>query len=119
MIRYCTEPGSPVIEITVEGKVADSDLTATLERLRLDLERNGKTRLIEVIRHFSGIEPKAIWSDMTLGIPLARKVTHVAVVADQMWIRALSHLGHIFTTAELKIFALENLAQAREWISQA
>lgn len=118
MIRYSTEPNSPVVELTVEGKITDADLRANIERLRDDLERNGKSRVIEVIQHFTGMEPRALWTDVKLGLPLSQKVRRVAVVADHAWIRAASHLGRFFTSAELKIFAPAQLSQARAWIAQ-
>jgi hypothetical protein len=117
MIRYSTEAGSPVVEITAEGHITNQELEDGINRLRVDLEQNGKTRLIEIIEHFTGIEPKAIWTDMKLGIPLAQKVSRVAVVADQAWIRSLTELGHLFTRAELKAFPPEELTQARAWIA--
>ena len=118
MIRYSTEPNSPVVELTVEGRITDADLKANIERMRADLEQNGKTRILEVIQHFSGMEPKALWTDVKLGVPLAHKVSHVAVVADQAWVRAAAHLGRFFTTAELKIFEPAELDQARTWIAK-
>jgi hypothetical protein len=118
MIRYSTEPNSPVVELTVEGRVSDADLKAAIARLRDDLERNGKTRVLEVIRRFTGMEPQALWTDLRLGLPLAHKVSRVAVVADQAWIRAASHLGRFFISAELKAFEPAELDQARTWIAQ-
>jgi hypothetical protein len=118
MIRYSTELNSPVVELTVEGKITDADLKANMERLRDDLERNGKTRILEVIEHFTGMEPQALWTDFRLGLPLARKVSRVAVVADQAWIRAASHLGRFFTSAELRAFEPAELDEARTWIAQ-
>jgi len=118
MIGYSTEPNSSVVEITVEGKITDADLKTNIERLRDDLERNGKTRILEVIQHFTGMEPQALWTDLKLGLPLAHKVSRVAVVADQAWIRAASHLGRFFTSAELKTFEPAELDQARTWIAQ-
>jgi len=32
-------------------------------------------------------------------------------------VRPSSELGHLFTRAELKVFALDELAQARAWIA--
>jgi hypothetical protein len=118
MIRYSTEPSSPVVELIVEGKITEADLKANIERLRDDLERNGKTRVLEVIQHFTGMEPRALWTDIKLGLPLAQKVDRVAVVADQAWIRAASHLGRFFTRAELKAFEPAELDQARTWIAR-
>ena len=118
MIRYSTEPNSPIVEITVEGKVTDAELTASIQRLRDDLERNGKARILEVSQHFTGIEPQAIWTDLRLGLPLAHKVNRVGVVADQAWIRAATRLGRFFTSAELKTFEPAELDQARRWIAR-
>lgn len=118
MIRYSTEPNSPVVEIKVDGKVTDAELTASIERLREDLEQHGKTRVLEVIEHFTGIEPQALWTDLTKGPPLAQKVSRVAVVADQAWIRAATHLGRFFTRAELKAFEPSELDEARTWIAR-
>ncbi|AUT61731.1 MULTISPECIES: STAS/SEC14 domain-containing protein [Paraburkholderia] len=117
MILYHTEPDSPVIEISVEGKITDHDLREAIERMRGDLELNGKTRVLERIERFAGIEPRALWTDITLGVSLARKVTRAAVVADAGWIRASMHLARFFTKAEVKAFHVSELEQARIWIN--
>ena len=98
MILYHPEPDSPVIEISVEGKITDHDLREAIERMRGDLDLNGKTGVLERIEHFAGIEPKALWSDITLGVSVARKVTRAAVVADAGWIRASMHLARFFSS---------------------
>ncbi len=119
MITYQSQAGSPVVELRVEGRVTDAELVANVDRLRTDLEVNGKSRLIEIIENFTGIEPAAIWSDVRLGLPLAQKVERVAVVADQAWIRTLTHLGPLFTRAEIRSFAPAELDEARRWIGMA
>lgn len=117
MILYHTTPDSSVIEISVEGKITDHELREAIERMRSDLELNGKTRVLERIEHFSSIEPKALWTDLTLGVSLARKVTRAAVVADAGWIHASMHLARFFTKAEVKAFHVDELKQARAWIN--
>lgn len=117
MILYHTKADSPVIEICVEGKITDHDLREAIERMRGDLGLNGKTRVLERIEHFTGIEPRALWTDITLGVSVARKVTRAAVVADAGWIRASMHLARLFTKAEVKAFHVNELEQARIWIN--
>jgi SpoIIAA-like len=117
MIRYTTQPGSPVVEIRANGTITTQELKDAITALRADFEQNGKTRVIEIIEHFTGIEPSAIWTDITLGVPLAQKVDRVAVVAEQSWVRGLAELGHLFTRAELKVFVPTELDQARAWIA--
>jgi hypothetical protein len=119
MITYHTEAGSPVVEIGVAGDVTNYDLEGWLNHLRVDLDENGKSRILEIIEQFSSIEPAAIWTDIKLGIPLANKVDRVAVVADQAWIRALSKLGELFTRAEVRSFEPNELDEVRAWIGSA
>jgi hypothetical protein len=117
MIQYSTQPGSPVVEIIVEGTVTSKDLEETINGLHSRFDQEGKTRVIEIIQHFTGMELAALWSDIRLGIPLAQKVDRVAVVADQKWIRQFAELGRMFTKAKLKVFAPDDLAEARAWIA--
>ncbi len=117
MIRYSTQPGSPAVEMTVEGTVTKHEVEEAIKGLQCGFDQDGKSRIIEIIQHFTGIELSAIWTDIRLGVPLAQKVDRVAVVADQMWIRQMAELGHLFTRAELKVFAPAKLEQARAWIA--
>lgn len=117
MISYTTQPGSPVVEITVEGTLTNHELEETIKSLQAGFDHEGKTRILEIIQHFTGMEPSALWTDIRLGVPLAQKVDRVAVVADQTWIRRMAELGGLFTRAELKVFAPAELAEARSWIA--
>ena len=117
MITYNTEPASPVIELHVSGEVTNAELKASIMQMRDDVELRGKTRVLEFIEHFTGIEPSALWTDITLGAPLSNQVTHVAIVADQAWVRAVTHVGVLFTKAAIRIFEPAQIAEARAWIA--
>jgi hypothetical protein len=116
MIDYKSEPGNPVIEVRASGKITNDELKACLDQVGPDLEA-GKTRVLEIIEHLTGMEAAAIATDFRQGMPLAQKVTRVAVVADQSWVRGATHLGALFTRADLKVFKPEQLAEARSWIA--
>jgi hypothetical protein len=117
MICYSTQPGSPVVEITVEGTLTNEDLETVIGHLHAEFDAGGKSRVLEIIQNFTGMELSALWTDMRLGIPLARKIDRVALVADRSWIRQLAEIGRLFTRAELKVFTPDELAQARAWIA--
>ncbi len=117
MIRYSTQPGSPVVEITVEGTLTNEDLETVIDRLHAEFDAGGKSRVLEIIQDFIGMEWSALWTDVRLGVPLAQKIDRVAVVADRSWIRQLAEVGRLFTRAELKVFAPDELDQARAWIA--
>jgi hypothetical protein len=117
MISYSTEPSSPVMEIHVSGVVTNAELTERMLQMHEDVELHGKTRILEFIEDFTGIEPSALWTDIRLGVPLANNVTHVAIVADQAWVRAVTHLGGLFTRAAIRVFEPSQADEARAWIA--
>ena len=116
MIHYRSEAGSPVVEIEVKGKVTDAELKAALAQFRADVA-GGKTRVIEVIRDFEGIEPRALWTDLTQAAPLASKVKRAAVVADAAWIRSLASISQHFIQAEVRAFEPDKIEVARAWVA--
>ena len=118
MIQYSALPDSPVIEVRVAGHVTSHELQAASDQLRHDLAENGKTRILEIVEHFTGMEATALWSDFKLGMELASKVSRVAVVADQGWVRSFAHLGRFFIRAEMRIFTPGELDQARAWMAE-
>ncbi|MHB8528051.1 MAG: SpoIIAA family protein [Caulobacteraceae bacterium] len=105
-----------MIEIRVSGKVTNADLASRVGQVRDEVELHGKTRILEFIEHFTGIEPSALWTDIKLGVPLANKVTHVALVADQGGVGAVAHIGVLFTKAQIKVFEPSQTEEARSWI---
>jgi hypothetical protein len=117
MITCKSDPTSSFIEIHVSGAVTNADLTACMGQAREAVEHQGKTRILEFIEHFTGIDPSALWTDIRLGVPLANKVTHVAIVADHAWVRAVTHVGVLFTKAKIEIFEPNQADQARAWIA--
>jgi hypothetical protein len=87
--------------------------------MREDIEVRGKTRALEQIEHFTGIEPSALWRDITEATPLAQKVSRAAIVADAAWIRGATHLGKFLTRAEVRTFRPEEIDAARAWLREA
>lgn len=118
MIAYDnSRPG--LVELTVSGTVTKDDITNVCARMERDIEVSGTVKVLENVAGFAGIGPAAIWQDLKLAFPLARKVSHVAVVADQAWIRAAAGFGRLFTSAEIRTFRTDELDAARAWLQAA
>ena len=118
MIAYDnSRPG--LVELTVSGTVTKDDITDACTRMERDIETSGTVKVLENVTDFTGIGPAAIWQDLKLAIPLAKKISHVAVVADQAWIRAAAGFGRLFTSAEIRTFPAKDLDAARAWLQAA
>ena len=51
MIQCSSQPGSPVVEIMVEGTVTNKNLEEAINALHSGFDQDGKTRVIEIIQH--------------------------------------------------------------------
>ena len=118
MIAY-EKTANGIVELTVSGRVTKDEVTAACERMARDIEEAGTVRVLENVVGFEGIGLAAIWEDLRLALPLARKIDKVAVVADQGWIRAAVGVGRLFTSAEIRHFAPGEAAAARLWLAEA
>lgn len=117
MIEYRNNPHNNIVEISVEGKISEADFESVIARLRGDIEKHGKLRILEEIRSFEGIDPIALWKDIRFGLAHVNDVTHAAVVADAKWVRTFAEAVNSVLSAEVKAFERPHLNEARQWLA--
>ena len=89
MLTYTKTPDSNVAEIVVDGKITDEEMNAAMTAMKADLDKGGKIKLLEDIRAFEGMEPAAFFKDPRFGFSMMKSVSHVALVTDAPWLKAL------------------------------
>lgn len=47
MIEYRNNPEDNIVEITVEGKVTEADFDQVIAKLKADIKKHGKLRILE------------------------------------------------------------------------
>lgn len=115
MIAYDNSlPG--LVELTVSGTVTAQEIEDVCDRMERDAAAAGSLKVLENVAGFTGIGPAAIWADLRKAWPLAKRVSHVAIVADQAWIRAAAGFGGLFTGATIRSFQPAELDEARAWL---
>jgi len=119
MLSFTIDDESAVIEFMLDGEVTKAELDEAFEATDAAIARHGKINALAVIRAFDGMELAAWWRDMSWGIRHLFSVPRRAVVTDVPWIRAASHLAGIFPPIETRVFALEEVEEARKWVREA
>ncbi|HEY2771858.1 MAG TPA: STAS/SEC14 domain-containing protein [Solirubrobacteraceae bacterium] len=113
-------PGSVGIKATGEITAADYEqvLVPAFESAR-EAVHGGKIRMLYLMGpEFTGYSAGAAWQDTKLGISHFRDWERVAVVSDIEWVRRLLHGFGWMIPAEVKLFALAELDQARAWLTE-
>ncbi len=117
MLRLIDGLPPDVLAIEATGKVTHEDYHNTLIPRAEAMMANGPIRMLYVIgRDFTGYELEALWDDSKFGIQHWHDFSHVAVVADQVWLRASVSMFTPFFHGEVRLFKLSELDAAKAWI---
>ena len=121
MIELLPEFPDNVIAVSCRGKVTRRDyeevLVPHVERM---LEKHERLRLYyEVGPEFEGIEPGAVWEDFKVGVEHLSRWERIAVVTDVDWIGHSIRAFGFLIPGEIRIFAMKEVRQARDWIMSA
>ena len=119
MIEYRNNPNNNIVEISVAGKITEQDLDQVVSRLKADIEKHGKLRILEEIRSFDGIDPIALWKDVRFGFAYINNFTHAAVVADAKWMRTFAEAVGSILSAEVKAFESSEMEAAQMWLAKS
>jgi SpoIIAA-like len=118
MFRFLDDMSSNVLAIEATGKVTHEDYCNTLVSRVEAMSAKGPIRMLYVIgKEFTGFELEALWDDGKLGLKHWRDFSHVAVVADQAWLRAAVSIFMPFFRGEVRMFGLSQLPAAKDWIA--
>jgi hypothetical protein len=118
MIDYQRSTGG-IYEVSVSGRLTKGEIDAVWARMKADMPASGKIKVLEIIHDFDGIDFDAMLEDLRVGLPMADRVSHIAIVTDRKWITALTRLAGVLMSAETRTYTLDQIAEARAWLDGA
>ncbi len=105
-----------IVEITIDGPITKAQIDPVFEKLDGMIHEFDKIRVIEVVKTIGKIEPAALWADLKWEPRHLRSFSHVAIVADQKWVEWMIRPLDLLIPAELRLFHLDQIEEARAWI---
>jgi hypothetical protein len=79
---------------------------------------DGKVRMLYVLgAEFPDFSAGAAWEDTKLGLGRLRHWERIAVVADAQWLRRAIHALGWAMPGEVRVFASDELDEARAWVT--
>jgi len=120
MFKFIKGLPQNVLGIEASGKVTHEDYRKTLIPRAEAMIAQGPIKMLYVIgKDFTGFGIEAMWDDGMFGIKHWHDFSHIAVVADQNWLRAAVVIFKPFFQGEVRLFKLSELAAAKDWIGGA
>lgn len=121
MIELIDEMPPRTIGFRASGKLTLEDYRNVLEPGLRGAIESGELRMVFVLEDFGGLEPRAWPEDVKTGLKLGfghhSAWKRSAIVTDIEWISKAFQLFAWMTPGEVKVFALADLADAREWVT--
>ena len=109
-----------VLAIEASGKVTHDDYRNTLIPKAEAMIARGPIKMLYVIgKDFAGFELEALWDDGAFGLRHWHDFSHIAVVTDHAWMRAMVSMFKPFFHGNIRLFGLAELPAAKDWIASA
>jgi len=109
-----------VLAVRIHGKITGKELAEIMDRLDAAMATNEKVHVYVETRSIDGIEIAGLGAHLARAAPLMRKLDRfgrVAVVADQLWIRALTRIeSALLPHISYRVFETEDRGAALMWV---
>ncbi|WP_332816668.1 STAS/SEC14 domain-containing protein [Sphingopyxis sp.] len=109
-----------VLAVRINGKITGEDLAEIMERLEVAIAVNEKVHVYAETQSIDGIEIAGLAAHIARAAPLMGKLRQfgrVAVVADQLWIRALTRVeSALLPHISYRVFKPEDRGAALMWV---
>ena len=120
MFKFIEGLPQDVLAIEASGKVTHDDYRNTLIPKAEAMMAEGPIKMLYVIgKDFAGFELEALWDDGAFGLRHWHDFSHIAVVTDHAWMRAMVSMFKPFFHGNVRLFGLAELPAAKDWITNA
>lgn len=108
--------GGRVLEVHVSGRLEHEDYERFVPELDRLIGEHGKIALVFDMVDFHGWDAHALWDDVKVDFRHFLHFIAVAMVGDRAWQKGMAAFCRPFTTAKVRYFQRDELAEARAWI---
>jgi hypothetical protein len=116
MIGYEEVPEDRLVIVTVDGRVTRAELKRVFDRFEAFVAAHKPVRILQIVRSLSGIEPAALWEDVTFSLRHLDSFSRAAVVTDMPWVEWYTRSVGPLVPAQVRTFPLHELDDARDWL---
>jgi hypothetical protein len=106
------------LRVEVSGKLTQADYDELIPSWKAFIARQGRLRLLFVMRDFNGWEPRAAWDDFRFSQKHEAQVERIAMTGDKQWEYWMTKIASWFVSANVRYFDLSQLDQAEQWIRE-
>lgn len=108
-----------VVGVRIDGTIREAELREMVELVEDKLTRHEKLRAYVEVERLGGIEPRALFEDLKMGLAHWDRFERKAAVTDARWMAKLAEvLDPLFPWIRVRAFARSERDEALRWISE-
>ena len=112
-----TKESEDLFVVCVKGVLTFNDLREGEKRVRDEIDRSGKVKMLILAEQFSGWGKEGDWGDLTFMHERDPYIEKIAVVGDEKWKdQILMFVGAGRRQAQVEFFFSDEEEDAREWL---
>jgi hypothetical protein len=108
-----------VVGVRIDGTIRETELREMVDVVEDKLTRHEKLRAYVEVARLGGIEPRALFEDLKMGLKHWDRFERKAAVTDARWIGKLAEvLDPLFPWIRVRAFTTSERDEAVRWISE-
>lgn len=118
-IRFLKTTKDNVLAFEVDGVMSSEQMPQVIQRVEQYLNEHDNVRLLNRIKHFGGFDPSILFQSGLVSMKLSamEKVERYAIVGAPGWMsKIIDTMNPVFPDIEMRTFALDQEADAWQWL---
>ncbi|TFU05596.1 STAS/SEC14 domain-containing protein [Polymorphobacter arshaanensis] len=119
MFTFIEDLPADVLGVEASGPITHEDYQKLIPRVDAMLGKGPIKALYIFNEGVTEFSPQAFWDDQVFTVRHWRDFSHLAIVSDVGWARLATRMFAPLFPAKLKLFRMDQLADAKAWIASA
>jgi len=119
MIAYKNNSDNNIVELVTDDDSPETGSADIVAQIEADMAQHGQLRILHEIRSPYGTDPSTFWKDARFALAHDKGFSHIALVTDADWLKKMANSTGSTLSADVRVFPLSQLTEARTWLENA
>ena len=116
-LNRVNEAGKQILVARASGSLSKEEYEHFIPEVERLIKQEGKIRLLFDMQDFHGWQAGALWEDIKFDLKHFSDIERLAMVGEKKWEEWMAKFCAPFTSAEIRYFDHDQIAEAKRWVA--